>query len=108
TASDAAKKTAATTLGISWGADDDTRATGDTFGRQVGFASTGGTIATGSVAGTGVSAASVGLAISGATAFSGGVALTYKLFTLDNGGQKLVASAGAETVFEVILDPTST
>src|SRR4029079_3845169 len=99
-------------LGISWGADDDTRATGDTFGRHVEFASTGGTQAS---AGT-VTAAQVGLSWTGANSAtnltSGNSALEYVLTNTDTGGQILTAYKGAThdastKVFEVTLDATT-
>ncbi|MES0885399.1 DUF5801 repeats-in-toxin domain-containing protein, partial [Roseibium sp. SCP14] len=92
-------------LNIDWGADDDTREPGDGFGRSLSFLA-GGNVADGPVA-----SSDLGLTVAGADGAelsSGGVPLTYVVTTNSDGGQTLVASAGATPVFTLTLDPTAT
>ncbi|CAN7486531.1 T1SS-143 repeat domain-containing protein [Neorhizobium sp. LjRoot104] len=100
------RKTSAVSLGISWGADDDVRGVGDTYGRTVGFANSAGTIASTI---TTTDASTFGLSITGGALTSGGNALSYVLTSDVNGGQTLTAYVqGTETkVFQIVLDPTS-
>ena len=101
---DSGKKTAATSLGITWGADDDlTTGPTDTIGRKVAFADSNGVLA---VEGS-VSQSQIGLSIANGALSSGGVELTYVIAANANGGQTLTAFAGEGKVFEVILDPTA-
>ncbi|CDZ34087.1 Hypothetical protein NGAL_HAMBI1145_21660 [Neorhizobium galegae bv. officinalis] len=105
--SDAARKTGDISLGISWGADADTRnGEGDTYGRTVGFANSAGTIAS---AITTTDASAFGLSVTGGTLTSGGNALNYVLTSDVSGGQTLTAYIqGTETkVFQIVLDPTA-
>ncbi|CDZ56241.1 T1SS-143 repeat domain-containing protein [Neorhizobium galegae] len=105
--SEAARKTGDISLGISWGADADTRnGEGDTFGRSVGFANSAGTIAS---AITTTDASTFGLSITGGALTSGGNALNYVLTSDVSGGQTLTAYIqGSETkVFQIVLDPTA-
>ncbi|POF31663.1 T1SS-143 repeat domain-containing protein [Roseibium marinum] len=99
--------TGAVSLGIDWGADNDTRATGDTFGRTVAFSNGAATLAS---AGT-VTAAQAGLTITGGSFTSGGVALVYEVTATDEGGQVLTAYKGSvgtgNEVFTITLDPTA-
>ncbi|WP_105431449.1 DUF5801 repeats-in-toxin domain-containing protein [Neorhizobium sp. T6_25] len=109
--SDAAKKTGDISLGISWGADADTRnGEGDTFGRSVGFANAAGAVPT-NAGGVYTDAADVGLSVTGGALTSGGSELYYVITDLGNGGQTLTAyvdgSEPAAKVFEISLDPTS-
>ncbi|TWF54972.1 beta strand repeat-containing protein [Neorhizobium alkalisoli] len=101
-------KTGATSLGISWGADDDIRGetNGDTYGRTVGFSKADGTIAS---ATTTTDASLFGLAITGGTLTSGGESLVYTLTVGANGGQTLTAYIHDSTtkVFQIVLDPTT-
>ncbi|CDZ30880.1 DUF5801 repeats-in-toxin domain-containing protein [Neorhizobium galegae] len=100
------RKTDAASLGISWGADDDVRGAGDTYGRSVGFANSAGTIAS---AITTTDASTFGLSVTGGTLTSGGNALNYVLTSDVSGGQTLTAYIqGTETkVFQIVLDPTA-
>ncbi|UIY28985.1 DUF5801 domain-containing protein [Neorhizobium galegae] len=105
--SEAARKTGDISLGISWGADADTRnGEGDTFGRSVGFANSAGAIAS---AITTTDASTFGLSVTGGTLTSGGNALNYVLTSDVSGGQTLTAYIqGTETkVFQIVLDPTA-
>ncbi|CDZ48038.1 DUF5801 repeats-in-toxin domain-containing protein [Neorhizobium galegae] len=105
--SEAARKTGDISLGISWGADADTRnGEGDTFGRSVGFANSAGSIAS---AITTTDASTFGLSVAGGALTSGGKPLNYVLTSDVNGGQTLTAYIqGTETkVFQIVLDPTS-
>jgi T1SS-143 domain-containing protein len=109
--SDAAKKTGDISLGISWGADADTRnGEGDTFGRSVGFANAAGAVPA-NAGGVYTDATDVGLSVTGGALTSGGSELYYVITDLGNGGQTLTAyvdgSEPAAKVFEISLDPTS-
>ncbi|MEN3150764.1 DUF5801 repeats-in-toxin domain-containing protein, partial [Neorhizobium sp. IRAMC:178] len=109
--SEAAKKTGDISLGISWGADADTRnGEGDTFGRSVGFANAAGAVPA-NAGGVYTGATDVGLSVTGGTLTSGGSELYYVITDLGNGGQTLTAyvdgSEPAAKVFEISLDPTS-
>ncbi|UIK04593.1 DUF5801 repeats-in-toxin domain-containing protein [Neorhizobium galegae] len=109
--SEAARKTGDISLGISWGADADTRnGEGDTFGRSVGFANAAGAVPA-NAEGVYTGAADVGLSVTGGTLTSGGSELYYVITDLGNGGQTLTAyvdgSEPAAKVFEISLDPTS-
>ncbi|CDN49613.1 DUF5801 repeats-in-toxin domain-containing protein [Neorhizobium galegae] len=109
--SEAAKKTGDISLGISWGADADTRnGEGDTFGRSVGFANAAGAVPA-NAEGVYTGASDVGLSVTGGTLTSGGSELYYVITDLGNGGQTLTAyvdgSEPAAKVFEISLDPTS-
>ncbi|KAB1088260.1 tandem-95 repeat protein [Neorhizobium galegae] len=99
-------RTDPTSLGISWGTDNDTRGEGDDFGRSVHFATSAGNVA----AATYNNAGTAGIAIDGGTLTSGGVALVYVVTDTENGGQVLTAykgSASGPAIFEVVLDPTA-
>jgi T1SS-143 domain-containing protein len=104
------------TLGISWGADDDTRGRNDDFGRTVRFFGTNATTSAQVVPQVYTDARAVGLSIEGGTFSSGGRALRFEVINLDNGGQTLTAyfmdtSRGEPVrvnVFQITLDPTST
>lgn len=95
TETDVLTKTAA--LNIDWGVDDDVRGTGDGYGRTLAF-----------ILADGVPTDTEGnpLALT-----SDGVALSYAVTALDNGGEQLVAFKGTDTaenrVFIVTLDPTA-
>ncbi|MDQ0136605.1 T1SS-143 domain-containing protein [Neorhizobium galegae] len=109
--SEAAKKTGDISLGISWGADADTRnGEGDTFGRSVGFANAEGAVPA-NAEGVYTNAADVGLSVTGGALTSGGSELYYVITDLGNGGQTLTAyidgSEPAAKVFEISLNPTS-
>ncbi|MGI2034674.1 DUF5801 repeats-in-toxin domain-containing protein [Rhizobium panacihumi] len=99
-------KTAAASLGISWGADDDIRSgANDTFGRTVQFGTSAAKAGT-----TAVLTSIPGLTADGGALSSGGVALVYRVVNDTNGGQTLTAYKGINgpVVFQVVLDPTST
>ena len=99
-------------LNINWGADSDIRHTGDTYGRTLSFLSGGDNPS--AIAGGTDAVSSLGLTVTGANGSalsSGGVALTYVVTALDNGGELLTAYKGSPTdgikVFTLLLDPTS-
>lgn len=121
-----ATTTNAISLGISWGADNDTRGEGDEVGRTVHFVVTD---EDGDTGGDGpadqlraadttdvtlfTDPASIGLSITGGTFTSGGNVLSYRLTDTVTGGQILTAfyvSTDGEVerevdVFQIVLDP---
>jgi T1SS-143 domain-containing protein len=97
-------------LNVNWGADNDTRSSGDNFGRTLSFLSGGETqVALGQ--GTVSSLALVVSGENGSALTSGGVALQYVVTANADGGETLTAYRGtpgeSNAVFTLTLDPTS-